>query len=171
MTPGRAPCTSSNFSSRPPAACTMALKASLCALISSMTGPAPWRRRQESAASRADGGSPWWSSRGGRCGPERRRGWRPGPPRPRDSPPRWPRWAHALPLGHGREGIDMSLQQLELAQLPGKACQRRLQQGHLLTQGGGGGKGVHRQILCVCRPLFSMVLGQRGRQHDKPLYK
>lgn len=56
-----------------------------------------------------------------------------------------------FPLGHGREGIDMSLQQVELAQLPGKACQRRFQQGHLLTQGGGGGKGVHRQILCVCR--------------------
>ena len=56
----------------------------------------------------------------------------------------------------------MSLQQVELAQLPGKACQRRLQQGHLLTQGGGGGKGVHQQILCVCRSLFSMVLGQRG---------
>ena len=54
-----------------------------------------------------------------------------------------------FPLGHGREGIDMSLQQVELAQLPGKACQRRLQQGHLLTQGGGGGKGVHRHILCV----------------------
>ncbi|GJB98158.1 hypothetical protein KAM383_37380 [Aeromonas caviae] len=66
----------------------------------------------------------------------------------------------------------MSLQQLELAQLPGKACQRRLQQGHLLTQGGGGGKGVHRQILCVCRsPCSAWYRDNVGRQHDKPLYK
>ncbi|MNF73926.1 hypothetical protein D3C84_559440 [compost metagenome] len=54
-----------------------------------------------------------------------------------------------FPLRHGGQGIDMGLQQLELAELSGETGKGVFQFVHLLTQGGGGGKGVHRHILSV----------------------
>jgi hypothetical protein len=124
MTPGRAPCTSSNFSSRPPAACTMALKASLCALISSMTGASPGAggRKAQPAGQTVGrlGGAAGAGAvvlKGGEGGGQGRLAREiahlDGSMGSCSSP-----WATA-----GR--IDMSLQQVELAQLPGKACQRR----------------------------------------------
>ncbi|MNE33110.1 hypothetical protein D3C80_1267570 [compost metagenome] len=52
-----------------------------------------------------------------------------------------------LSLRHGGEGIDMALLQRESTQLLSQAGQRRFEGLHLLTQGGGRGKGVHRLIL------------------------
>lgn len=54
-----------------------------------------------------------------------------------------------FPLRHGGQGIDMGLQQWELAELSGETGKGVFQFVHLLAQGGGGGKGVHRHILSV----------------------
>ncbi|MNR30028.1 hypothetical protein D3C85_1474560 [compost metagenome] len=55
----------------------------------------------------------------------------------------------------------MGLQRLELTEQPGEAGQRVFQGGHLLAQGGGGGKGIHRHILWST-PLLPVSGGKRG---------
>ena len=49
-----------------------------------------------------------------------------------------------FPLCNRGEGIDMGLLQIELAKQIGQLVERGFNGGHLLTQGGGRGKGIHR---------------------------